>query len=95
MLGCAARLLDRGFFRIGSEGYAEENETYGLATIRKDHVTIRDDVVVFDYEAKGNQRRVQQIADPEVLELLTALKRRRGGGDGAAGLQGGPPLART
>ncbi|MDQ4131111.1 MAG: DNA topoisomerase IB, partial [Actinomycetota bacterium] len=32
-LGCALRLLDRGFFRIGSEGYAEENETYGLATM--------------------------------------------------------------
>src|SRR3990170_4191421 len=68
VLGCAARLLDRGFFRIGSEGYAEENETYGLATIRKDHVTIRDDVVVFDYEAKGNQRSVQHIADAQVLD---------------------------
>ncbi len=31
-LACAARLLDRGFFRIGSEDYAEENETYGVAT---------------------------------------------------------------
>jgi DNA topoisomerase IB len=81
VLGCAARLLDRGFFRIGSEGYAEENETYGLATIRKDHVTIRDDLVVFDYEAKGNQRQVQQIADPQALDVLTALKRRRGGGE--------------
>lgn len=81
VLGCAARLLDRGFFRIGSEGYAEENETYGLATIRKDHVEIRDDVVVFDYEAKGNQRRVQQIADPDVLDVVKSLTRRRGGGE--------------
>ena len=81
VLACATRLLDRGFFRIGSEGYAEENETYGLATIRKDHVTIRDEVVVFDYEAKGNQRRVQQIADPQVLEVVKELKRRRGGGE--------------
>src|SRR5687767_10650872 len=38
VLACAARLLDRGFFRVGGEGYAEENETYGLATIRKNHV---------------------------------------------------------
>ena len=41
-LACAVRLLDRGFFRIGSEGYAEENETYGLATMRKRHVTLED-----------------------------------------------------
>jgi hypothetical protein len=35
----------RGFFRIGSEGYAEENETYGLATMRKRHVTVSGDSV--------------------------------------------------
>src|SRR4051812_33171106 len=29
VLACAVRLLDRGFFRIGSEDYAEENDTYG------------------------------------------------------------------
>src|SRR3954469_8957787 len=31
VLACAVRLLDRGFFRIGSEDYAVQNETYGLA----------------------------------------------------------------
>ena len=80
VLGGATRLLDRGFFRIGSEGYAEDNETYGLATIRKDHVTVRPDAVVFDYDAKGGQRRVQQLADPELLDLLGTLRRRRSGG---------------
>jgi DNA topoisomerase IB len=42
VLGGAVRMLDLGSFRIGSEGYAEENETYGLATIRKDHVIVAD-----------------------------------------------------
>jgi DNA topoisomerase I len=80
-LGCAVRLLDKGFFRIGSEGYAEENETYGLATIRKSHVTLgREDVVTFDYEAKGGQRRRQRVIDPDVHEVVGILKRRRGGG---------------
>ena len=40
VLACAVRLLDRGFFRIGTEEYAVTNESYGLATIRKEHVTI-------------------------------------------------------
>ena len=80
-LGCALRLLDKGFFRIGSEGYAEENDTYGLATMRKSHVTLgRDGVVVFDYEAKGGKRRRQRVVDPEVYDVVRALKRRRGGG---------------
>jgi len=90
VLGGATRLLDRGFFRIGSEGYAEDNETYGLATIRKDHVTVRPDAVVFDYDAKGGQRRVQQLADPELLELLGILRRRRSGGPELLAYKDGP-----
>jgi DNA topoisomerase I len=80
-LACAVRLLDRGFFRIGSEDYAEENETYGVATMQKRHVTVDGDEVTFDYEAKGGQRRLQVIGDPAVAEVVRALRRRRGGGD--------------
>jgi DNA topoisomerase-1 len=80
-LACAARLLDRGFFRIGSEDYAEENDTYGIATMRKRHVTVDGEQVVFDYESKGGQRRVLVIGDRVVAEVVGALKRRRGGGE--------------
>jgi DNA topoisomerase-1 len=81
VLACALRLLDRGFFRIGSEDYAEQNDSYGLATILKSHVTITPDAVRFDYLAKGGQRRVQEIDDAQVLRIVTKLKRRRGGGE--------------
>ena len=81
VLAAAMRLLDRGFFRIGSENYAEENETYGIATMGKRHVTISDDQVTFDYEAKGGQRRVQAIDDRELAGLVRTLKKRRGGGE--------------
>ena len=81
VLACAARLLDRGFFRIGSEDYAEENDTYGLSTMLKRHVTVEGELVVFDYESKGGSRRVQAIADPSVAEVVLTLKRRRRGGE--------------
>jgi DNA topoisomerase IB len=80
VLACATRLLDLGFFRIGTEGYAEQNQTYGLATIRKEHVTVRDKYVEFDYVAKAGKQRLQSIADPAVLDVVSKLKRRRGGG---------------
>jgi DNA topoisomerase-1 len=80
VLACAARLLDRGFFRIGSEVYAVTNETYGLATMLKEHVTVDGDTIRFDYIAKESKRRVQAVIDPEVAELVTTMKRRRGGG---------------
>ena len=79
VLACAVRLLDRGFFRVGGEDYAVENETYGLATMRKEHVRIGDDTLTFDYPAKSGHRRVRSIVDPEVHDIVAALKRRRGG----------------
>jgi DNA topoisomerase IB len=81
VLACAARLLDRGFFRIGSEVYKVTNETYGLATMLKRQVTVSGDVVLFDYIAKESKRRVQAIIDPEVAAIIATLKRRRGGGE--------------
>ena len=80
VLACAARLLDIGFFRIGSEGYAEQNQSYGLATMLKRHVTVADGTVTFDYVAKSGKRRLQSVVDPDVYEVVAALKRRRGGG---------------
>jgi DNA topoisomerase-1 len=80
VLACAVRLLDRGFFRIGTEQYAVTNESYGLATIRKEHVRLEDGQMIFDYPAKSGQRRIQAVVDPLVLDIVCTLKRRRGGG---------------
>src|SRR5215210_3385407 len=81
VLACSVRLLERGFFRIGSEEYAEENESFGLATMRKQHVTIGDGgLMIFDYPAKSGQRRHQGVLDERACTVVAALKRRRGGG---------------
>jgi DNA topoisomerase-1 len=81
VLGCAVRLLDRGFFRVGGEDYAVQNETYGLATMRKRHVRLRGDVLLFDYPSKHGKRRIQAVIDPQVAEVIGRLKSRRGGSD--------------
>jgi DNA topoisomerase IB len=80
VLAVATRLLDRGFFRIGSEDYAVTNETYGLATMHKRHVRLQGDRLLFDYPAKSGKRRIQSVVDPEVADVIGALKKRRGGG---------------
>jgi DNA topoisomerase IB len=77
VLGGAARLLDLGFVRIGSEEYAETNGSYGLATMRREHVVCSKGIVTFDYIAKSGKHRVQSVADPDLCKLVNALKRRR------------------
>jgi DNA topoisomerase IB len=79
VLACSVRLLDRGFFRVGGEDYAVENESYGLATIRKEHVRLSGGTITFDYPAKSGQRRIQSIVDDQVYDIVAALRRRRGG----------------
>ena len=81
VLACAVRLLDVGMFRIGSEEYADDDGGYGLATIRREHVSLEGDRVCFDYLAKGGMRRRQVIHDPLAVDVVRALKRRRGGED--------------
>ena len=80
VLACAVRLLDRGFFRVGTEEYTVTNESFGLATMRKEHVKIEDGQMVFDYPAKSGKRRIQAVVDPLAQDIVCSLKRRRGGG---------------
>ncbi len=80
VLSCAVRLLDLGFFRIGSEQYAATNGSFGLATMRKQHVSVSTaGVVTFDYVAKSGKHRVQSVAEGEVCQVVQELRRRRGG----------------
>jgi DNA topoisomerase-1 len=79
VLACAVRLLDLGMFRIGSEDYAEENGSYGLATLLKEHVTLAGPEIRFDYPGKSGQRRKHCVIDRQLVPLVSALKGRRGG----------------
>ncbi|MGL5857271.1 MAG: DNA topoisomerase IB [Angustibacter sp.] len=79
-LAIAFRLLDLGFFRVGGEAYAEQNGSFGLATIRREHVSVDGDLIVFDFVAKSGRERYIGVGDPAVREAVTALRRRRSGG---------------
>jgi DNA topoisomerase IB len=76
VLALGLHLVDLGYFRAGGEQYVEENESYGLATLLCEHVTVRRDAVAFDYPAKSGVRRTYEIADPEVVRAVRALVRR-------------------
>ncbi|OEJ97514.1 DNA topoisomerase IB [Streptomyces thermolilacinus] len=81
VLATAVRLLDLGFFRIGSERYADRHQTYGLTTLLRDHSAATRREVVLSYPGKHGRQLVHAVADPPTLRALTALIRRRGGGD--------------
>jgi DNA topoisomerase I len=81
VLACAVRLLELGCFRVGGEAYAATNGSYGLATLRKDHVKVDGPFVCFDFDAKSGQHLSRRIVDDRVREIVLALRRRRSGSD--------------
>jgi DNA topoisomerase-1 len=79
VLACAVRLLDKGFFRVGMERYSESNQSFGLATMRKSHVTLGPEGwISFDYLAKGSKRHMNSVVDSEVYKVVETLKKRTG-----------------
>jgi DNA topoisomerase IB len=80
VLAAIVRLLDVGYFRIGDENYALEHETFGVASLRKEHVRLHDGVMIFDYPAKGSIERTLEIRDAPASKVVGALRRRRAGG---------------
>ncbi len=85
VLACAVRLLDLGFFRIGGEQYASENQSYGLATLLKEHVTVTtsttgDLEVGFEFTGKSGKLWERSLVEPEVAAVVKQLRQRRGGG---------------
>jgi DNA topoisomerase I len=75
VLALAQHLIDQGYFRAGGEEYAQENGSYGLATLRRHHVRLRRDGVEFDYPAKSGVRRTIAIEDPLVMRAVRSLLR--------------------
>ena len=49
VLATMVRLMNAAHFRVGEERYAKKNKTYGIATLRRKHLKIVGDTMVFEY----------------------------------------------
>ncbi len=81
-LALAFRLLDLGAFRIGSDAYADQNGSYGLTTLQKNHVRRSGDDIVFSFVGKSGVSHVIKVSDCAAIAALEVMRRRRDGGSG-------------
>jgi DNA topoisomerase-1 len=58
--------------RPGSEVYASENGSYGIATLRRKHVTVKGDLIEFDFPGKSGVRQQRQLRDRQVARVIRA-----------------------
>jgi DNA topoisomerase I len=80
----AVRLVNLGWFRVGSERYARTSKTRGITTLTKRNARVRNSRVVFSFPGKGSARVHAAIVDPELSSTVREL----------LGLEGGSRLFR-
>ena len=69
----ATRLINAGWFRVGSERYAKESRTYGITTLRKNHVHVRGKRIAFDFVAKHRSVVRTTLVDEELADNINEL----------------------
>lgn len=75
----AATLVNRAWFRVGSEQYARRSRTYGVTTLRKGHVTVTRGRVRLTFRAKHRQLVRSTLVDGELAAAVRVLLRQPGG----------------
>ena len=78
VLAGLVRVLLKAALRPGSDEYARNNGTFGLATLRSKHVEVSGSRVVFRYPGKGGKVQEHDIEDPAVARLVRRLLKHPG-----------------
>jgi DNA topoisomerase I len=73
----AVRLLDLGYFRIGSDAYADANGSFGLTTLERQHVRKLREGVRFSFVGKSGVQHTITIDDADVIAALDRMRARR------------------
>jgi DNA topoisomerase I len=73
----AVRLLDLGYFRIGADAYAEDNGSFGLTTLERQHVRRRGELIVFHFVGKSGIEHTVEIDDDAAIQAIEVLRKRR------------------
>jgi DNA topoisomerase-1 len=70
VLAAVLRILSTCYMRPGSEVYASEHGSYGIATLRRKHVTVKGDLIAFDFPGKSGVRQQRQLRDRQVARVI-------------------------
>jgi len=75
----ALRLINLGWFRVGTERYARTMRTFGITTLRKGHVSVRGSRITFKYRGKHRVLVRTAIVDEELAAAMRKLLASPGG----------------
>ncbi|WP_431245546.1 DNA topoisomerase IB [Leifsonia xyli] len=88
------RLLDRGLFRVGNERYARDNDTYGLTTLRREHVEVGGPMLTFSFVGKEHIPHRIAVEDGAAAAVVGTLLRQEPHPEGRLFALADPPIWR-
>lgn len=74
VLAAAVRLLQQTLIRVGNEEYARNNNSYGLTTLRSEHVDVDGANLHFEFRGKSGKMQNVDIRDPRAARVLRRLQ---------------------
>jgi DNA topoisomerase I len=69
----ALRLIDLGWFRVGSDRHTRTSGTYGITTLRKRHISVRGNSVRLGFVGKGRTEVRTSLVDDELADAIREL----------------------
>jgi len=72
VLASVLRILSTCYMRPGSEVYANEHGSYGIATLRRKHVNVKGEMIEFDFPGKSGVRQRRELHDKQVARVIRA-----------------------
>jgi DNA topoisomerase-1 len=70
VLAAVVRLLELTLIRIGNDEYARSNQSYGLTTLRNEHVGVAGSEVRFEFRAKSGKIRSVTVRDRRLARIV-------------------------
>jgi len=70
VLATMTRLMNAAYFRVGDERYARKNRTYGIATLRRKHLRVEGDTMIFEYTGKWSQVQRKVVTDTRLRRIV-------------------------
>jgi DNA topoisomerase I len=70
VLATMTRLMNAAYFRVGDERYAKKNRTYGIATLRRKHLTVDGDTLIFEFTGKWGQQQRKVVTDARLRRVV-------------------------
>jgi DNA topoisomerase IB len=74
VLALVVRLLDDTLIRIGNEGYARDNQSYGLTTLRSRHVRAERGRLRFAFRGKSGQEQEVELSDRRLARIVRRVQ---------------------